>query len=55
MSRKVEMWTPDPKVGGSNPLRHAIHPAHITLEIRDLSPVLEAYTFCPCFHVIYSS
>jgi len=19
------LWTPDPKVGGSNPLRHAIH------------------------------
>jgi hypothetical protein len=25
MSRKVENWTPDPKVGGSNPLRHGIH------------------------------
>jgi hypothetical protein len=24
MSRKVENWTPDPKVGGSNPLRHAL-------------------------------
>ena len=24
MSRRVEKGTPDPKVGGSNPLRHAI-------------------------------
>jgi hypothetical protein len=24
MSRRVERWTPDPKVGGSNHLRHAM-------------------------------
>jgi hypothetical protein len=46
MSRRVGNGTPDPKVGGSNPLRHALISPHITLEIRDLGTILGARPFC---------
>jgi hypothetical protein len=44
MSRRIEKGTPDPKVGGSNPLRHAIH---FPLGINDLGKALRPDHGCP--------